>query len=110
MVGRITGTNSSGLSGVFMGLLKNNSSSTMGLYGYRNGVKMFCLDENGILYLNGSANNPSTPDAENMLITNSTFRDCTFIGNLNGNADTATTANNYSTTGTIASAISDLQN
>ena len=61
MVGRINEDNpvdnssSPTMSGLFIGVLGNNTDHTekLGLYAFKQGKKFFCVDEDGLLYLDG---------------------------------------------------------
>lgn len=61
MVGRINedspidNSSSPTMSGLFIGVLGNNTDHTekLGLYAFKQGQKFFCVDEDGLLYLDG---------------------------------------------------------
>lgn len=120
MVGRVN-TDNENLSGLFMGILHDadTAKSIFGLYGYADNKQVFCLDESGKLVLNGA----KSVVTDNLIAAQADVRtllgDVTVKGNLtaskfNGtatkadSATKATTADNYSSTGTIKTKFDEL--
>ena len=83
MVGRINedtplaGSTNPTMSGLFIGVLGNitNDTEKLGLYAFKQGRKFFCVDEDGLLYLDGGLD-------LNSRIANITLNNCKLEDNL----------------------------
>ena len=77
MVGRISENTENNMSGLFIGVLGNNTTNTetFGLYAFKQGQKFFCVDEEGYLYLDGGLD-------QNSRIANVTLGNCKLEDNL----------------------------
>lgn len=77
MVGRVNEDINQTMSGLFVGILGNKQEQTekLGLYAFKQGHKFFCVDEDGLLYLDGGLNQTSR-------IANITLGNCKLEDNL----------------------------